>query len=314
MDSFDTDVLLVGAGPAGLAIANLLALRGARAIVLEQREDLIDYPRGVGLDDESLRTVQAMGLIERVLPHTAPQHIMRLVNGRGHVMAEMGPTTKEFGWSRRNAFVQPLVDRELYEGLGRFDKSQVEVRFGREVTSIEEQEDRVVAHVRHPSGSGEALSGVSARYLVGTDGGRSMVRKQMGVSFEGVSPSTRWLVVDLRRDPLGTPNVFLGADPHRPYVSLGLPGAIRRFEFMLFDDEPDEIIEQPGFVESLLERHLPQPGLIEPIRKRVFTHHARIASSFRRGRLFIAGDAAHLMPVWQGQGYNSGIRDATNLA
>lgn len=305
---FDTDVILVGAGPVGLSIANMLALRGASSIVLEQLDTLIDYPRAVGIDDEALRSVQAMGLIDAVLPHTAPNHIMRIVNGRGGVLAEMAPATDEFGWSRRNAFVQPLVDEELYKGLARFDN--VEVRFSQTVKTIEDLGDRVVATVADADGQERRIT---AKYLVGTDGGRSMVRKWMGVDFDGMSAPTRWLVVDLRKDPLGTSNVFLGGDPRRPYVSIALPGAIRRFEFMLFDDEPDEIVEDNAFISKLLAKHVPNPADIDPIRRRVYTHHSRVASDFRKGRVLIAGDAAHLMPVWQGQGYNSGLRDATNL-
>lgn len=304
----DADVLIVGAGPAGLGLANLLGRQGVRAIVLEQLPELIDFPRGVGLDDESLRSLQSMGLVDKVLPHTTPQHVMRLVNGKGQVIAEIKPGTREFGWSRRNAFVQPLVDRVLADGLDRFE--HVDLRFAHTVETITDHGDHVELTVATPQGP----STLRAQYLVGADGGKSRTRKHIGVTFEGQSPSTRWLVVDVNDDPLGTPNVFLGADPRRPYVSLGLPHAIRRFEFMLFDHEPDTLVDDPSFVEGLLRDHVPHPATLNFIRKRVYTHHSRIAGSFRKGRIFLAGDAAHLMPVWQGQGYNSGMRDSTNLA
>ena len=136
----------------------------------------------------------------------------------------------------------------------------------------------------------------------------------MGVTFEGQSSPTRFLVIDVRNDPLGTPNAYLGADPVRPFVSIGLPHGVRRFEFMIFDDETDEQVADPRFVHQLLARHVPDPAGLDFIRQRVYTLHARIAGAFRKGHVLIAGDAAHLMPVWQGQGYNSGVRDATNLA
>ena len=104
------------------------------------------------------------------------------------------------------------------------------------------------------------------------------------------------------------------ADPVRPFVSIGLPHGVRRFEFMIFDHETDEQVADPLFVHELLARHVPEPAGLDFIRQRVYTLHARIAGAFRKGHVLIAGDAAHLMPVWQGQGYNSGIRDATNLA
>lgn len=308
MTVHEADVTIVGAGPAGLAMANLLGLRGVSVNLIEALPELIDYPRGVGIDDESLRSIQTMQLIEQVLPHTAPNHIMRLVNGRGRIMAEIAPATDEFGWSRRNAFVQPAVDRALYEGLERFP--HVAVHFSHQAIRITQDDDGVELVA---TADGEEVA-FRSRYLVGADGGRSFTRKSMGVAFDGQSPSTRWIVIDMADDPLGMPNVTLGGDPARPYVSLALPHALRRVEFMLFDGESDALADDDAFIAKLLAPLVPDPSRLSIIRRRVYTHHSRIASSFRSGRVLIAGDAAHLMPVWQGQGWNSGMRDSTNLA
>lgn len=305
----DTDVLVIGAGPVGLTLANLLGLRGQRALVLEARSELIDYPRGVGLDDESVRTLQTAGLWESVRPYTVPHHVVRLVNGTGKVLVTNDPKTDEFGFPRKHGFIQPLVDRELAAGLDRFDGT--EIRFGHTVVDLAEEADHVRVTARLEDGTTTELT---ARYVVGCEGGRSFTRSWLGVEFEGKSPSTRWLVVDVDNDPIGTPSVYLGADPRRPYVTIGLPHGIRRWEFMLFDDEPSEAVDTPEFRRQLLERFVPDPDALDVIGQRVFTHHGRIASSFRRGRVMLAGDAAHLMPVWLGQGWNSGIRDATNLS
>ena len=156
-------------------------------------------------------------------------------------------------------------------------------------------------------------SKVRARYVVGCDGGRSATRGMMGVSFDGTTSSTRWLVVDVANDPLGHPNSEVGADPERPYASISIAHGIRRFEFMIHADESDEQAEDPEFLTQMLARMVPHPDRVDVIRRRIYTHHSRIAGAFRSGRLLLAGDAAHLMPVWQGQGYNSGIRDAANL-
>lgn len=313
LHSVDTDVLVVGAGPVGLTLANLLGMRGQRAVVLEARTELIDYPRGVGLDDESVRTLDTAGLWDAVKPYTVPHHVVRLVNGTGKVLVTNNPTTDEFGYPRKHGFVQPLVDRELAAGLDRY--AGTELRFGHAVVGIAEEADRVRVTAQLADGT---TTEITARYVVGCEGGRSFTRAWLGdrhgVEFEGKSPSTRWLVIDVDNDPIGTPSVYLGADPRRPYVSIGLPQGIRRWEFMLFDDEATESVEDPAFVQSLLARHVPDPEALEVIGRRVFTHHGRIATSFRKGRVLLAGDAAHLMPVWLGQGWNSGIRDATNLA
>lgn len=302
----DVDVVVVGAGPVGLALANILGLQGVRTLVVEDRDTLIDYPRGVGLDDESLRTFQAIGLVDAVLPHTVPNQILRFFDGRRRLLAEMAPADACFGWPKRNGFVQPLVDAELLRGLERFE--HVQVLWGRPMIGCAEKPDGVTVQL-----GGSEPAEVTARYVVGCDGGRSATRRLMGVSFDGTTSSTRWLVIDLANDPLGHPNSEVGADPARPYASISIAHGIRRFEFMIHADETDEQAEDPEFVAAMLAPFLPHPHDVDVIRHRVYTHHSRIAGAFRRGRLLLAGDAAHLMPVWQGQGYNSGIRDAMNL-
>jgi 3-(3-hydroxy-phenyl)propionate hydroxylase len=302
------DVVIVGAGPVGLTLANILGLHAVRTVVVEQRDSLIDYPRGVGIDDESLRAFQGIGLIDQVLPHTNPDQILRFVNGKGRLLAEIAPTQQPFGWPRRNGFIQPLVDAELLAGLERF--GQVEVLWSRSLESFAASDGGVAVTITAPDG---APTVIAARYVVGCDGGRSTTRRLMATSFDGTTSPTRWLVVDLRNDPLGSPNVYVGADPKRPFVSVSLAHGLRRFEFMIYDHETDEMAEEPAFLARLLEPHVPYPAQVDVIRKRVYTHHSRIAGEFRKGGVFLAGDAAHLMPVWQGQGYNSGIRDAVNL-
>ncbi|MGH3641313.1 MAG: bifunctional 3-(3-hydroxy-phenyl)propionate/3-hydroxycinnamic acid hydroxylase [Mycobacterium sp.] len=299
------DVLIVGAGPVGLTLANVLGHHGVRTLVVDERDSLIDYPRGVGLDDEALRTFQSIGVVEHVLPHTVPNQILRFYDGNRRLLAEMAPPDARFGWPKRNGFVQPMVDAELLRGLDRFDC--VEVAWGRAMESCEETADGVRVAIARQTDP------IVARYVVGCDGGRSTTRRVMGVTFEGTTSATRWLVIDLATDPLGHPNSEVGADPARPYASISIAHGIRRFEFMIHADETDEQVEEPAFMASMLAPFVPYPDRVEVIRHRVYTHHSRIASAFRKGRMLLAGDAAHLMPVWQGQGYNSGIRDAANL-
>jgi 3-(3-hydroxy-phenyl)propionate hydroxylase len=302
-----TDVAIVGAGPVGLTLANFLGLYGVRTVVLESRPTLIDYPRGVGMDDETLRTFQGIGVVQDVLPHTTPDQWLRFMNSKGRCFASIEPRSRQFGWPRRNAFIQPLVDEVLLAGLDRFDG--VEVRWDSEVVSVDDGPDAVRYTVRE----GHQEKERTASYLVGCDGGRSIVRKEMGVSWDGTSSPTRWLVVDLAHDPVGTPNACVYGDWHRPYVSIALPHGLRRFEFMLLAGEDEDEMAKPDRVDELIRAVVPDVGPIDYIRQRVYTHHARVAGSFVQGRVLIGGDAAHLMPVWQGQGYNSGIRDAANL-
>lgn len=308
LENVDVDVAIVGAGPVGLTIANYLGSLGVSALVLEQRDRLIDYPRGVGMDDECLRSFQAIGLGDAIAAHTTPGQKMRFLTMTGKTFALIDPKTREFGWPRRSSFIQPMVDAILHEGLQRFDT--VRTVFDAEVLSFEEQTD----HVRLSVKTGTRAVSVNAKWIVGCDGGRSAIRKQLGIEFDGITDATRWVVIDILDDPIGLPDSYLHCVPSRPYVSIALPHGMRRLEFMVFGDESEEELTSGQGIQQLLARALPHPDRANVLRSRVYTHNARLARRFGKGRVLIAGDAAHLMPVWQGQGYNSGIRDATNLA
>jgi 3-(3-hydroxy-phenyl)propionate hydroxylase len=302
------DVAVVGAGPTGLMLANLLGLHGLRVAVFEAGSALIDFPRGVGMDDETLRTFQTAGLADGVLPHTIPHQLLVFVDARGRDLARLAPPTAEFGWPRRNGFVQPLADRVLLEGLTRLDR--VEVHFSSKITGVAQDAAGVTLTVETPAGERT----VRAAYAVGADGGSSATRKALGLGFEGTSAEANWFVIDVRNDPLGRPGAYVCCDPRRPYVSISIPHGIRRFEFMLRPGETEADAMTDEFLARLLEPIVPSTAKVDIIRRRVYTHHSRLAERFRSGRVFLVGDAAHLMPVWQGQGYNSGIRDALNLS
>ncbi|MFD0332037.1 FAD-dependent monooxygenase [Streptacidiphilus monticola] len=239
-----------------------------------------------------------------MLPHTIPDQKIYMVNGDRLILSEVNPTTREFGWPRRNGFVQPLVDRVLLAGLDRFPNACV--RFGAEVTDLVQDADGVVAAFADGTK-------VRARYAVAAEGGASPTRKRLGISFDGETRPSDGLVIDVANDPIGTPHAVFGGDPRRSYASIALPHGIRRWEFTLFEHESPDLADDDAFVFGLLAPHVPDPSRLDIIRRRVYRHHARIAGRFREGRILLAGDAAHVMPVVGGQGWNSGIRDAFNL-
>lgn len=298
------DVLIIGAGPVGLMLANLLGQQGVNVLVVERNETLIDYPRAVGIDDEALRAMQTVGLVDEVLPHTIPDQKIYMVNGDRQILSEVNPTTREFGWPRRNGFVQPLVDKVLLDGLKRFPNTSV--RFCTEVVDLHEDEAGVVATMA----SGEKLR---ASYVISAEGGASATRMRMNISFEGETRPSCGIVIDVANDPIGTPHAVFGGDPKRSYASIALPHGIRRWEFTLFENEDPELVDNDDFIFDLLAPHVPDPRKLDIIRRRVYRHHARVAGQFKIGKIFLAGDSAHVMPVVGGQGWNSGIRDAFNL-
>lgn len=302
-------VLVVGAGPVGVTIANLLGTYGIAALVVERSAAILDYPRAVGLDDEAMRTFQAAGVADALLRDMIQNVPLRMYSARKQCFAEILPSTQEFGWFRRNLFSQPLGERALRAGLQRFDRVTLATQV--ELTALRQEADAVVATLRHADGSEQV---VRAAYLVGADGGRSTVRELAGIAYDGKTHARKWVVVECDQDPLDAPYTALHCEPSRPYVCLRLPYGLRRWEFMLFPGEDGEQMLQPAKVQELLGRHVSDPGRLNVIRARVYTHNSRVARHFVQGRICLAGDAAHITPPWIGQGLNAGLRDAFNLA
>ncbi|MCM2474563.1 bifunctional 3-(3-hydroxy-phenyl)propionate/3-hydroxycinnamic acid hydroxylase [Rhizobium sp. CG5] len=303
----ETDVLVVGAGPTGLLLANLLGSMGVSTILIERNETTVPEPRAVSIDDESLRALQAAGLAEKIAAITVKGYgsIYRGPDGRG--FAEVKPFVKEYGFDKRNAFEQPLFEATLREALSRH--KSVTARFGVDLVNFSQMSDHVLAEVKQ----GTQTRTLRARYMVAADGGRSAVRKALDIPLEGSTFQEPWLIVDLHSTRNRCFHTEVFCDPRRSAITLPGPGGIRRYEFKLNPGETIAEAEQESFARKLLADVGPDGD--EPIRRqKVYTFHARIAARWREKRVFLAGDAAHLTPPFAGQGMNSGLRDAHNLA
>ena len=307
MSAMSPDVVIIGAGPTGLTLANILGRAGRSVVLVERNPSTVGEPRAVSIDDESLRTMQAIGLAGEVIKDVALDYGSYYVDAAGKRFAAVEPSTREYGFPRRNAFTQPMLEATLRRGLDRFPN--VTTLFQHECLGFVDKGDRVSIELRDPSGG--SLS-VDAAFLVGCDGARSATRKAIGATLTGSTYRERWLIVDLASTKEQLRQTRVVCDPARPLISLPGPGGIRRYEFMLRDDEADDKASSIDFARKLLAAH--GPDAEAPIaRCQVYTFHARICDIWSRGRVFLAGDAAHLSPPFAGQGMNSGLRDAHNL-
>ena len=249
----------------------------------------------------------AIGLIDEILKDVALDYGSHYFSGSGRCFLKVEPTTREYGFPRRNAFAQPTLEATLRAAMGRF--SNVEALFGHHAGVVAEDGDHVALSLTGPNGVDRTIR---ARYLVACDGARSAIRKHIGASLGGSTYRERWLILDLASTKERLRQTRVVCDPHRPLITLPAPNGTRRYEFMLADGEDETLAGSPEFARELLGTH--GPDATAPIlRQRVYAFHARIADRWNTSRIFLAGDAAHLSPPFAGQGMNSGIRDAFNL-
>lgn len=301
------DVLIVGAGPTGLVLAHLLSRYGLSVIVAEQNASTVGEARAVSIDDESLRTIQFLGLSEDVTKDIASGYGSEYLGPDRKRFAVVQPSRSEYGWPKRNAFRQPLLERTLAEALA--ERENVSLRFNTRYVSHIDDGKQVKVSLQSDAGA----VAIACSYLVGADGGRSAIRKSIGAELSGSSFEERWLIVDIddTRDPFRETRVF--CDPARPCLTLPGPNRTRRYEMRMLPDETVAEVENEERARELLAQFGPDADA--PINRIcAYTFHARIADRWNRGRVFIAGDAAHLTPPFAGQGMNTGLRDAANLA
>ena len=307
-DAIKAEVLIVGAGPTGLLLANLLGAMGVNTRLVETHDDTVQDPRAVSIDDESMRALQAAGLADEIAALSVQGYGSIYRGPSGKAFASVMPTGKDYGFDKRNAFEQPAFEAVLRNALARYP--HVTAHFGTEMTAFEQSSDSVQATVCARDAQAQSLH---ARYMVACDGGRSPVRKMLGIAMQGATFEEPWLVVDLKTTRNRCFHTEVFCDPARPCITLPGPGGIRRYEFKLYPGEASGAAVQDDFVRGLLAAFGPDRD--QALRRvRVYTFHARIAERWQDGRVFLAGDAAHLTPPFAGQGMNSGLRDAHNLA
>lgn len=310
-----TDVAVLGLGPVGAAACCLLAAEGLSVVGFERDTDVYPLPRAVGFDGEIVRAFQRIGLGDElcsILQAHRPGERAGFANSRREWLFGFEyPENGANGWRPMSMFHQPEVDSWLRARAA--ESEQVSLHLGTEVEGFESSETGVTLRVRDPQDG--AVRSWRARYLIACDGAASATRHALGSTWKDLGYDRDWLVVDaIAREghtlPLDTLQV---CDPDRLVTLVIGKDPWRRWEFSLNPGETREEMLTDEKILSLIDPFTPR-GTYEIRRRAVYQFHAATARPWSRGRVFLAGDAAHQMPPFLGQGMNSGIRDVNNLA
>ena len=306
----DFDVVVVGQGPVGATAACLLADEGLTVLALERDLTAHPLPRAARFDGETMRTFQRIGVADEIERKTYVGGGGQFLSADGDYLGGWRYRPPSNGWENSYYFFQP----ELEEILNRRAEAQpdVEVRRGAALLDYEDRDDGIRVRARLADGSAATYT---ARYLLGCDGARSTVRSIMAAAIDDVGYEERWVVVDVNLlEPVELPPIITQyCAPDRPATFVPGRGVHRRWEFMLADHEDAHSFDPPDAIHAMLHRYV-DPAQVEIIRSTLYTFHSLVCRDWRKGRVLLAGDAAHQTPPFLGQGMCGGIRDAQNLA
>ena len=306
------DVIVVGLGPVGATVANLLGVAGLRVVVVERQHGIDPRQRAIAIDEDALRVWQKLGLLEAMLAHLHTRVSLHLRHrDRIFLSCDLHGRGRQ-GLPGTSFFHQPLLEQTLRDAL----PACVRVVSGHALIALAQDEAGVTATL-HREADGAAIE-VRARALVGCDGGSSTTRKLLGIALSGRTLPEPWIDIqahagDAPSDPAARLDFSFIADPARPGAECLAPGGLRRWEFRLRRNEDPRQANTPAGIARLLAARGVDPATVEIAQSWVYVFHARQAERFRKGVVFLCGDAAHLMPPFAGQGLSSGIRDAGNL-
>ncbi|MER7558122.1 bifunctional 3-(3-hydroxy-phenyl)propionate/3-hydroxycinnamic acid hydroxylase [Nocardioides sp. NPDC126508] len=308
------DVVVVGAGPVGLAAARLLSLSDVSVAVVDPQRIVCHHPRATHIDDETMRTFQTLGVAD-----FEPSYLrqagweMRDGDGRKFLQLTMPAAESDQGWFTDYQTHQPDVESRLRGLLHRADNASLWL--GWVVTDLEQDDAGVTLQLLDKVS--EERHTITAAYVIGADGANSFVRSAMSMDVLDMDGTATSLIIDVETfahpETLPAADGFVLCAEDLPMVYCPIfPGHLR-FEFLLSDQHDIHVMERPDTVYDLLSPYL-EPGSYRITRSGAYTWHAKLVQGWRKGRVLLAGDAAHLMPPMLGQGMCSGVRDAMNLA
>lgn len=306
------DVLIVGLGPVGATLANLLGREGFKVLAVEKDTSVYPLPRAAHFDAEIMRIWQDLGLLKEVMAvsRRAPAYEFRNAKGEILLRYDLDEVVVASGFAPSWMFNQPDLEHALRAKLK--DHPNVETRLGVRFEGFEHiGGDKIRATITDAAGKPQT---VEARYVVGCDGASSPVRKALGIAHFDYGFDEPWLVIDAQvKRPERMPNLNLQiCDPVRPTTCVLMGPGRHRWEFMIRPGEDAQSFLDDRRIAELLKPWI-NDGDVEIDRKAVYRFHGLVAKEWRRGRVILAGDAAHQTPPFAGQGMCSGVRDAVNL-
>lgn len=308
------DVAIIGFGPTGAVAAGLLGGQGLRTLVCDRSSEVYDKPRAISLDHEIMRVFQQLGVLAQVEPFMDPFTNSEFYGVDGQLIRCMSTVAPPYplGFNPSLVFSQPPVEKALRDHVQSLPN--VTVVLGQTLTQVTQDAQQVTLQLQSEDG---AVTTAKARYVIACDGASSTVRGLMGMALQDLGFDQPWLVVDVLVNEQGAaklPKVSVQyCEPERPCTYLICPGNHRRWEISINPGEDPQQLATPESTWKLLSRWItPEDATLW--RQASYRFHALVAQDWRKGRVFLAGDAAHQQPPFLGQGMCQGVRDAANLS
>ncbi|MFJ5780019.1 bifunctional 3-(3-hydroxy-phenyl)propionate/3-hydroxycinnamic acid hydroxylase [Streptomyces sp. NPDC093094] len=305
------DVAVIGYGPTGVTAANLLGAMGLRVVVLERDAEIFTRARAISTDEEVVRIWQRIGLAERLKQDMLTERPVDFVDADGRTFLSAAPTPRGHGHPPQMFIYQPALEQVLRDGVDRYPNVKILLRH--ECLRLRQDADGVELTV--VGTADDSVHRLRASYVIAADGGTSLTRAQLNIGYEGRTYEDRWVVIDTKmlKPWPNHDKLRFHCDPARPAVDCPTPLGHHRYEFPLLPGDDEKHLVTEDAVYQLISRYGIGRDSIKVLRATVYSHHVRFATRFRMGRIFLAGDAAHAMPPWIGQGMAAGVRDVANL-
>ena len=314
MNNLDFDVVIVGLGPTGGTLANLLAMNNVSVLILEKEANIYNLPRAVHFDDEIMRVFQTIGITKSLSKKLIINKGTKFIDDNGELLLDWPRPKKitENGWYPSYRFHQPDLERSLRYNLKKY--KNVAIVQNAQVYKTVNKKNYV--EVNYKNTKTNKIYSLKSKYIIGCDGANSFLRNEINSEMENLGFEQRWAVIDviLKRKKKDLPDRTIQyCSQFRPATYCRNVGKRRRWEIALKDNESSNTFFKEKSLWKFLSRWV-TPDDVHIERKTIYKFQSAIAKKWRKGRIFLVGDAAHLTPPFMGQGMCAGIRDASNLA